>query len=386
VHISDGILSAPVLAGGWVAAAGLTAVCLRKVQLEEIPKISVLTAVFFVADLVHVPAGPTSVHLILNGLMGIILGLRAFPAVALGVTLQTLLLGHGGVTVIGQNAVNLGGGALVAYGVWQLRHLTRFKRREVVFGALAGAIGVFSSGMLMATAMVLSGREFFVQAKLVVIAHSVIMVLEAVVAGTCAGFLTKVKPEALAGQRTKVPGPAPSVVPTLMALVVGAAIFGAGLLAPHPALAHKLLIDYTPVKEGILVEAFFPDGTPARNTTMRLMTADGTVVHQGMTNDHGGYLFPIMQREDYVADADAQMGHYAKVAIAASDLSGVALSETASVDAADIERTVTKVKAEPFPLKRVAIGFGVLAVLGGAALLASRRKRHSHAGLDPHTH
>lgn len=379
MHISDGILSTPVIAGGWVVAAGLTAVTMRNMTLEEVPKISVLTAVYFVADLVHVPAGPTSVHLILNGLMAVILGLRAFPAVALGTALQTLLLGHGGVTVIGQNVVDLGGGALVAYGVWQLRHLTRFKRREVVFGALAGAIGVFASGMLMATAMVLSGREFFVQAKLVVIAHSIIMVLEAIVAGTCAGFLARVKPEALAGQRTKVASGPAAVAPTLMALIVGGAI-----LAPHPALAHKLLIDYTAVPEGVLVEAFFPDGTPALHTTMRLMTGDGTVVHQGMTNDHGGFLFPIPERRDYEADADAQMGHYAKVAIPGSALAGVTLSEATTVDAADIERTVSKVKAEPFPLKRVAIGFGVLAVLGGAALMAARRKRH--AALDPHTH
>jgi len=379
LHISDGILSTPVIAGGWVVAAGLTAVCLRKVQLEEIPKISVLTAMFFVADLIHVPAGPTSVHLILNGLMGIILGIRAFPAVLLGVTLQTILLGHGGVTVIGENAVNLGGGALVAYGVWQLRHLTRFRRREVVFGALAGACGVFSSGMLMATALLLTGREFLVQAQLVVATHAVIMVLEAIVAGACAGFLIKVKPEALAGHRVARGGAAAAVGP-----VVVAVILGAGLLSPHPALAHKLLLDYTAVNEGLLVEAFFPDGTPARNTTMRLMTPDGKVLQQGMTNDHGGYLFPVPEHADYVADADAQMGHYAKVDVPAAALTGVTLSETATADAAEIERTVTKVRAEPFPLKRVAIGFGVLAVLGGGALLASRRKRHSELG--PHTH
>jgi cobalt/nickel transport system permease protein len=372
MHISDGILSAPVLAGGWVVAAGLTAVTLRKVQLEEIPKISVLTAVFFVSDLVHVPAGPTSVHLILNGLMAVVLGIRAFPAVALGVALQTLLLGHGGVTVIGQNAVNLGGGSLIAYGVWQLRHFTRFKRREVVFGALAGAIGVFSSGMLMATALLLSGREFFVQAKLVVIAHSFIMILEAIVAGTCAGFLARVKPEALAGQRTRPAAPPAAAGPALVAVIIAL-----GVLAPHPALAHKLLIDYTAVKEGVLVEAFFPDGTPARNTTMRLMTPDGKVLQTAMTNDHGGFLFPVPERRDYVADADAQMGHYAKVAIPAAALSGVSLGDTTAVDAAAIERTVSKVKAEAFPLRRVAIGFGVLAVIGGAALLASRRKRHA---------
>lgn len=372
MHISDGILSAPVLAGGWAVAAGLAAVTLRKIQLEEIPKISVLTAMFFVADLVHVPAGPTSVHLILNGLMGIVLGIRAFPAIFLGVALQTILLGHGGVTVIGENAVNLGGGALVAFGVWQLRHLTHFKKREVVFGALAGAVGVFSSGMFMATALLLTGREFLVQAKLVVVAHSVIMILEAIVAGTCAGFLARVKPEALAGQRLDLSIPK-AAGPTVVGLILG----GLLLAAPHTALAHKLLIDYTPVQEGLLVEAFFPDGTPARNTTMKLMDADGKVIGQGMTNDHGGYLFSVPRSGDYTATADAQMGHFAKVSIPAAELGGVTFGAEPTVDAADIEKTVTKVHKEAFPLGRVAIGFGVLAILGGVAVLASKRSRHA---------
>lgn len=372
MHISDGILSPPVLAGGWVVAAGLTAVTLRKINLEEIPKISVLTAMFFVADLVHVPAGPTSVHLILNGLMGVVLGLRAFPAVLLGVSLQTLLLGHGGVTVIGENAVNLGGGSLVAFGVWQLRHLTRFPKREVVFGALAGAAGVFSSGMLMATALLLTGREFLVQAKLVVVTHAVIMLLEAVVAGACAGFLARVKPDALAGRKPRVPSVS-AAGPTLVAVILGAFL----LAAPHPAQAHKLLIDYTPVADGLLVEAFFPDGTPARNTTLRLTDTRDTVVAEGMTNEHGGFLFSVPARADYTASADAQMGHFAKVQIPAADLEGVKFGAALTMDAATIEKTVTKVRREAFPLARVAIGFGVLAVLGIAAALASKRRRHA---------
>jgi cobalt/nickel transport system permease protein len=65
VHISDGILSLPVLAAGWAITIALLAVAIwwskKKGNLEEeIPKLSVMTAAFFVASLIHIPVGPTS--------------------------------------------------------------------------------------------------------------------------------------------------------------------------------------------------------------------------------------------------------------------------------------------------------------------------------------
>ena len=50
--------------------------------------------------------------------------------------MQAILFGHGGVSVIGVNACMMGGGALIAYGVWELRKLVSFPKREVIFGGL----------------------------------------------------------------------------------------------------------------------------------------------------------------------------------------------------------------------------------------------------------
>ena len=60
-------------------------------------------AAFFVASLVHIRIGPTSVHLLLNGLAGVLLGLRAGPSIAVGLTLQAVLIGHGGFSALGVN-------------------------------------------------------------------------------------------------------------------------------------------------------------------------------------------------------------------------------------------------------------------------------------------
>lgn len=205
MHISEGILQGPVLAAGFAGAALIAAATMRKLDMEEIPKISVITSVFFVASLIKVPIGPTSVHLILNGLVGVVLGWRAFPAIMLGIILQAIIFGHGGVTVIGVNTVMLGGGALVGYMVWQQRHRFAFARRDFVFGALAGATSTISSGLVLALALLTTGEAFMGVAATVLLAHVPIMLIEGAVVGAAAEFLGRVKPEMLAGRRNVPP-------------------------------------------------------------------------------------------------------------------------------------------------------------------------------------
>jgi cobalt/nickel transport system permease protein len=104
VHIADGVLDWPVLAAGFAVSAALALLASWRVRDEEVPRIALLTAAFFVASSIHVKVGPTSVHLLLNGLVGVILGWRAPLAILVGVTLQALLIPHGGLTTIGVNA------------------------------------------------------------------------------------------------------------------------------------------------------------------------------------------------------------------------------------------------------------------------------------------
>lgn len=201
MHISDGVLSTPVSIGGYVVAVGISALSVRKMHLEDVPKISVVTAVFFVASLIHIPIGPTSVHLILNGLAGVILGFSAFVSIFLGLILQSLLLQHGGITAIGVNACMMGLPAFVAYGIFKARLLTRFRYREAAFGAMAGAVAVLLASILLALALITTGEEFLTVAKLAVLAHIPVMVVEGIIIGFCTAFLARVKPEILEGRR-----------------------------------------------------------------------------------------------------------------------------------------------------------------------------------------
>ena len=200
MHISDGVLSAPVSIGGYAVAVGILALSVRKMRMDEVPKVSVVTAVFFVASLIHIPIGPTSVHLILNGLAGVILGWSAFISIFFGIALQSILLQHGGITAIGANACMMGLPAFAAYVIFKVRSLTQFKYKEATFGAIAGAVAVLLAAVLLALALITTGEEFLIIAKLAVLAHIPVMVVEGIIIGFCAAFLARVKPEILEGR------------------------------------------------------------------------------------------------------------------------------------------------------------------------------------------
>ena len=79
MDIVDGALSAPVIVvGSAITVAGI-GLGLRQMPMEKFPAAGVLSATFFCASLVHMSIGPSSVHLIINGLAGLVLGWPPFP-------------------------------------------------------------------------------------------------------------------------------------------------------------------------------------------------------------------------------------------------------------------------------------------------------------------
>ncbi len=104
VHISDGVLFPSWWVGGIVLMVVLAVIGAWRIRDEEIPRIALLTSVFFVASLVQLPVPPTHAHLLLNGLMGVVLGWRAALAIPLGVFLQTVLFQQGNLTTLGINS------------------------------------------------------------------------------------------------------------------------------------------------------------------------------------------------------------------------------------------------------------------------------------------
>ena len=210
MHIPDGILPATVCVGGYATAGAATWYSLRKIGQKEnpregIPKASLLTAAFFVASWIHIPMPPTSVHLVLNGLLGAVLGYYAFPAILIGLFFQAVMFQHGGLTTLGVNATMMGVPALLAYHLFRLRQAFGKDSRvwTGLFGFLAGAGGLGLAALISFTLLITTiPAHLDVEAErasiyALTLAHVPLMVIEGIFTALVVLFLQRVKPELL---------------------------------------------------------------------------------------------------------------------------------------------------------------------------------------------
>ncbi|MFT7253231.1 MAG: cobalt/nickel transport system permease protein [Paracoccaceae bacterium] len=195
MHIVDGALSNHVVIVGAVAAIAGVGYGLRALPMEKIPAAGVLAASFFVASLIYVPIGPSSVHLILNGLAGVILGWAAFPALFVGLVLQSVFFGFGGLTVLGINTFNIAMPAVLA-GLLVRPFLARATpRTAAILGGFAGGLAIALTTLFVALSLALSGDAFIPVAKLVLISHIPVIIIEAVLTGAAVYLASQVMPE-----------------------------------------------------------------------------------------------------------------------------------------------------------------------------------------------
>ncbi len=197
MHIVDGALSLPVIVTGTTLAVGGMAMGLRKLDIERVPAAAMLSAAFFVASLIHVPVGPSSVHLIMSGPAGLVLGWAAFPALFVGLLLQTLFFGFGGLTVLGVNTLNIALPAVIVGALARPFLLSASPRRAAIVGGLAGAGAITLTALLVALSLSLSHEAFWASAQIVLISHISIMLIEGAISAALVSFLRQVKPELL---------------------------------------------------------------------------------------------------------------------------------------------------------------------------------------------
>ncbi len=195
MHISEGVLAAPVLISGGVFAAVGTVIGLRKIDQDNIMPVALLSSTFFVASLVHVPIGPGSVHLILNGLVGLILGWGCFPAILIALFLQAIFFQFGGLIVLGVNTTTMALPALCCH--YLARRWLENPRTRPAAAFSAGLLSILFSALLTSLALGLSDMGFLATAKLLVIAHLPVMVIEGFITMFVVSFITKVQPEIL---------------------------------------------------------------------------------------------------------------------------------------------------------------------------------------------
>lgn len=212
MHIPDGFVPPSISIAGYAISGGFTWYTLKEIKRDRapqanIPKSALFTAVFFIASLIHIPAPPplTSFHLVLNGMMGTLLGYYAFLAIPIGLFFQAVMFQHGGLSTLGINAVIMGIPAIVAYYIFRWRSRIGKKRQfwTKVLAFISGASAVLLSAILFASIAIstISPELNAATEKTAIYLSLGSYVIQALVEGTftvmIVSFLEKVKPELL---------------------------------------------------------------------------------------------------------------------------------------------------------------------------------------------
>ena len=215
MHLSEAVLATSdagriVLGAGIVLAAAATAVGLRKLDYERMPRVAVLSSAFFVVSLIHFPIGPIEFHLVLNGLIGLVLGWAAFPALLMALVLQAVLFGYGGILAVGINTVVMAVPAVVVYYLFHGAVQGRRNGLALAAGVAAGATGVLLGITLSAVSVAATGEQWREPALVAFLAHLAVVAVEGAITGSVVMFLRKVSPELLdALPALSVPGEIP---------------------------------------------------------------------------------------------------------------------------------------------------------------------------------
>ncbi|MDR2140484.1 MAG: cobalt transporter CbiM [Deltaproteobacteria bacterium] len=200
MHISEGVLSLPVLLTGAALTVGGLYQGLKAIDQEDMPKAAILSAVFFTASLIHVNIGPSSTHLVLSGLIGLIMGWAAFPVIFLGLLLQGILFNFGGLTTLGLNTFNMAAPAVLVSCFFN--RLVNGQNPVVasISGFLTGSLPILLSAFLVGVSLTISGEHFLTIAWAVFLSNLPIVFIEGLVCMFCVQFLRKVRPAILRPQ------------------------------------------------------------------------------------------------------------------------------------------------------------------------------------------
>ena len=195
VHLSDGIVHPGLVIGGYALAGAIALPVAARLPERELPRLGVASAALFVGSAIAVPFIPgVSIHLVLNGVAGVILGHRAFVAVSVAVTLQAILLYQGGLGTLGLNVCIMGLpaiGAALGFRFWKPGvggDLVSF---------LCGGGAVLGSTALLFGILVGSGEELREVGPAVLWMGAPLAVVEGVATVLIVRFLHRVKPDLL---------------------------------------------------------------------------------------------------------------------------------------------------------------------------------------------
>ena len=196
MHISEGVLPTWEVAAGWALTLPPLLWGLRKLEGERLVLAALLTSLFFVASLIHIPVGVGSAHLLFNGFIGLLLCEAVFPSLFIGLLLQALMFQFGGLLVLGVNTFNMAFPALLACLLF--RNWVKSEGWKFYLGSfLTAVVAIFGAGLLVALELALAGEKFLTDAKLILLIHIPIAATEGIVYVFLLKFIKRVYPRIL---------------------------------------------------------------------------------------------------------------------------------------------------------------------------------------------
>jgi cobalt/nickel transport system permease protein len=117
--------------------------------------------------------------------------------------LQVLLFQFGGITSLGVNTFNMAFPAIICSYLFACAVKVRNNLISMGAAFVCGFLGILLASLMVAISLVFTGDPFIGIAKLVVIAHLPVMIIEGLITLFSAGFLKKLKPELLEAVHAK---------------------------------------------------------------------------------------------------------------------------------------------------------------------------------------
>jgi cobalt/nickel transport system permease protein len=206
LHIPDGLLPVWLWASGLLLALALLVRGSRLARDHSPQRIAYQGALGgLMLAAMAIPLGPFEYHLTLAGPMGVLLGGAGAFQVAFVVSAILALMGHGGLTVVGLNALVLGSGAAVANHVYgavahRLRPAPALALGTAAGQAVAGALWLVVVGVGIRLDPAVASRVGVGDGRLAVFAAialplwAVGIAVEAAVAFGLGRFLSRVQP------------------------------------------------------------------------------------------------------------------------------------------------------------------------------------------------
>lgn len=265
MHIPDGYLDLSIAGIFFILSFIVLGYSLYRLRSEKLTSLfGVLSAAIFAAQMLNWPIpGGTSAHFVGGSLAGILLGPYAGAlAMAIVLTIQTLVFNDGGITAWGANVWNM---AIVNVflGYYLYRFLSKFNRN---FGAfIAGWLGITVAAIFAGFEIGLSTSFAYglsITIPVMGLWHAILGVIEGIITAGVVAYLATRRADLL--EKKEVGRASFALIAVLIALSPIFAYFAenVGYSEPLENAAEMLELEESPIYEGLLPDYTIPGLDP----------------------------------------------------------------------------------------------------------------------------